>query len=202
MQMYIFEFNHTLDHKDLVNIWQGVMPKISKQAEKQVSSITHFLTNNELLLGREINDNVRWMVFKVKQRANYNFMEMRRKSTYGGFYKYSQEQEQFINELDTGTGPYSYNWPYDFFSLVELAKIDVGVQIGGTVPITPADITVEPVQQGEDPPKKKDPDLAKDKGLSPANVKKAYIQQGDKDSGQTQEEIEQEFNELGNDPIF
>ena len=42
---------------------------------------------------------------------------------------------------------YSYNWPYDFFSLVELAKIDTGVQIGGEVPITPPDITVEPIDQ-------------------------------------------------------
>ena len=39
---------------------------------------------------------------------------------------------------------YSYNWPYDFFSLVELAKIDVGVQLGGEVPVTPPDMTISP----------------------------------------------------------
>ncbi len=134
MQMYIFEFNHTLDQQDLTDIWQGVMPKISLKAEKQSSSITHFLTNNELMLGKDITKEIRWMVFKVKQRATHFYQETLDKSV--GTDRFKE---------DESSTAYNYNWPYDFFSLVELAKIDTGLQIGGEVPVTPPDITTAPV---------------------------------------------------------
>jgi len=191
-QMYIFEFSHTLDKQDLADIWQGVMPKISVKAEKQTSKITHFLTNNELLLGKSITKEVRWMIFKVKQRAKYSYNNAISK-TLG--------MDKFVDgALEETT--YSYNWPYDFFSLVELAKIDAGVQIGGNVPITPPDITVDPAPEINDPPKKKDPDLAKDQSFSPADVKKVFLNTGDIDRGQTDKEVENKINDIGNEPIL
>ena len=109
--------------------------------------------------------------------------------------------DKFVDgALDETT--YSYNWPYDFFSLVELAKIDAGVQIGGNVPITPPDITVDPAPEINDAPKKKDPDLAKDQSFSPADVKKVYLNTGDVDKGQSEEQIQNKMNDIGNEPIL
>jgi hypothetical protein len=203
MHMYIFEFNHILDKEDLINIWQGMMPKIAQKAEKQVSSITHFLTNNELLLGTRITKDIRWMVFKVKKKAAYNFNEMRRRSVYGESYKYDTDADFILENQDTGTGPYSYNWPYDFFSLVELAKIDTGVQIGGGIPITPPDITIDPAPEINDPPKKKDPDLAKDNSMSPSDAKEIFLDPGNVDTaGQTDQEQDAKMHDIGTDPII
>ena len=39
--MYIFEFNHKLDQQDLADIWQGLMPKISVNAQKDEITIEH-----------------------------------------------------------------------------------------------------------------------------------------------------------------
>jgi hypothetical protein len=150
-QMYIFEFNHILNKQDLSDIWQGVMPKISRIAEEQTSTITHFLTNNELLLGEKITSDLRWMVFKVKQRAHYNYDQLIENTV---------DSPRQAPNIPVGSlaEHYSYNWPYDFFSLVELAKIDTAVQLGGEVPITPPDI-FEPA----DIPEKKSP---KETGIS------------------------------------
>ena len=49
------------------------------------------------------------MVFKVKQRAKTNYFE------------------QIGSEKKVDIPEYSYNWPYDFFSMVELASIDAEV---------------------------------------------------------------------------
>ena len=149
-QMYIFEFNHILDKQDLADIWQGVMPKISTKAEKQTTEISHFLTNNELLLGRDVTREIRWMVFKVKQKAENSYQKLLAKS---------KGTDKFTDN-NFGEQTYSYNWPYDFFSLVELAKIETSVQIGGNKPVTPPDIE-KPVLQNEieETPKKGGPPL-------------------------------------------
>jgi len=148
--MYIFDFTHTFDKQDLADIWQGVMPKIAMTAEKQTSTISHFLTNNELLNGTKITPDLRWMVFKVKQKAE---------KSYYGVTLSTTDDDRFKFDFDVGstntnltTPKYSYNWPYDFCSLVELAKINTSVQLGGNVPITPPDIASDfaptPLQPG------------------------------------------------------
>ena len=71
-------------------------------------------------VGNEIPDRVRWMVFKVKQRAEINY------------FKKIVEREDELAEASVDVGGanlnISYNWPYDFFSLVELAKIESEVK--------------------------------------------------------------------------
>jgi len=129
--MYIFEFSHTLKKQDLANIWQNLYPEIGRTFETAESSISHELLAHELLgggaklnpegtldvnaIGNEIPDRVRWMVFKVKQRANidYNLKIIGR----GDANLFQEDQAEI-----------SYNWPYDFFSLVELAKIETEVK--------------------------------------------------------------------------
>jgi len=137
--MYIFEFNHTLSQDDLSDIWQGLPPKIGTSFEIAEDSISHPLLANQLLgsgegtdksrIGAELNEEIRWMVFKVKKRAKTNYFDkiVGKKSGYGqaaaaaGFTTNAESessQEEFI----------SYNWPYDFFSLVELVKIDAEIE--------------------------------------------------------------------------
>ena len=134
--MYIFEFSHTLKKQDLANIWQNLYPEIGQTFETAESSISHELLAHELLgggaklnpegtldvnaVGNEIPDRVRWMVFKVKQRAEINYYK-----------KIIGRQDDLPEASVSSEGvnvQVSYNWPYDFFSLVELAKIETEVK--------------------------------------------------------------------------
>ena len=69
--MYMFEFEYKLDKDDLSYIWQNLAPRHYKKMEFQVQSTAHALLNTELLEEDNIMDNesLRWMVFKVKQKA-------------------------------------------------------------------------------------------------------------------------------------
>jgi hypothetical protein len=134
--MYIFEFSHTFKKQDLANMWQNLYPEIGQTFETQTSTLTHELLAHELLgggakttpegtldvnaVGNEIPDRVRWMVFKVKQRAKINYYE-----------KIIGRSDKLSEATVSSQGvsvQISYNWPYDFFSLVELAKIESEVK--------------------------------------------------------------------------
>tara|TARA_X000001388_G_scaffold77567_1_gene79078 strand:+ start:1998 stop:6254 length:4257 start_codon:yes stop_codon:yes gene_type:complete len=136
--MYIFEFSHTLDQDDIKDIWQNLPPKIAESFEESQSTIEHPLFAKQFLstfdaeeignppTGGVLNEKIRWMVFKVKQRASKQYAaqdvtqrisrsESKRNRLFPN--KAAQKAEAIENLL-------SYNWPYDFFSLVELVKID------------------------------------------------------------------------------
>ena len=120
---YVFEFTHTLDQDDLSNIWQNLMPKISQKAEEQEVSVSHGLGKNEFFAGKELPAETQWMVFKIKRRADYNYFAKTADSS---------DDSRFAFQFEAGgekkTPDYSYNWPYDFFSLVELASIDAEIE--------------------------------------------------------------------------
>ena len=68
------------------------------------------------------------MVFKVKQRARNNYAAVTKTSERAsGFNKDTEEDLKSKGIYIAGDQElkYSYNWPYDFFSLVELAKVNV-----------------------------------------------------------------------------
>ena len=132
--MYIFEFSQTLSKQDLADIWQGLYPSITSKFEAVRSEISHPLLAQELLgggatvlqqpggkvldtsdKGTPLPSKIRWMVFKVKQRATTNYW----RSVIG-------TEGDKLQEVPRNT----FNWPYDFFSLVELAKLDAEVAIG------------------------------------------------------------------------
>jgi hypothetical protein len=124
--MYIFEFEHTFDQKDLSDMWQNLPPDSLlsvKEPRETVATISHPLLAQELLSVDMANE-TQWLVFKVKQKASKNYFE---KTADAG------DDEKFKFKFDgsseaSGEIPdYSYNWPYDFFSMVELAKIGVDV---------------------------------------------------------------------------
>ena len=125
--MYIMEFEHTLSDQDLRDIWQGLMPKISTTAEVDNSSITHGMKPYEFFGGKKLppSHEIRWMVFKVKKKAHINYWSMTPSTTNdAGFTGNPQD----INPVGL---QYSYNWPYDYFSLVELAQVETVSKFSG-----------------------------------------------------------------------
>jgi hypothetical protein len=120
--MYFFEFTQTLGKQDLADIWQGVKPEIANNAVRQEEQIIHDLGPSEFFEGNEIPSDIRWMVFKVKKKASADYFEMA---------KDSREDSRFKFDFKVGKKKpeYSYNYPYDFFSLIEMAKIESGIEI-------------------------------------------------------------------------
>jgi len=125
--MYIIEFNHILDKEDLLDMWQGLMPKISRIAEKDSVTLSHDLTENEFFHGKTLPKDIRWKVFKVKKRANTNYYKLTADSKDDQRFKFS-----FIS--GDRRPEYSYNWPYDYFSLVEMINIDASLKISDETP--------------------------------------------------------------------
>ena len=139
--MYIFEFKHTLSRQDLADIWQGLYPECTEKMETAESSLSHQLLAHELLGGgaviKQTSDNqilsinergtplpekIRWMVFKVKQKAETNY--------YNNIVGRDEKLPQVAVGPQGENVDVSYNWPYDYFSLVELAKMEAEVTLG------------------------------------------------------------------------
>lgn len=118
--MYIFEFKHVLSQQDLSDIWQGLMPKIATTAELDEVELEHPSGKFEFFHGREIPPNLRWMVFKIKKKAEKNYFKVTADST---------DDDRFIFDFQIGRKEpeYSFNWPYDYFSLVEFAKVELSL---------------------------------------------------------------------------
>ena len=132
LAMYIFEFRKTINRQDLTDLWQGVRSENMKKVAFEQREISHFLTENSLLgaLKQESPDmtalrDVKWRVFKVKYRGNFNYNnKMRRDMVELGFIPSDVQSQNEFEKLKFG-----YNWPYDFFSLAENVKIKVDVEL-------------------------------------------------------------------------
>jgi len=59
------------------------------------------------------------MVFKVKKRAKYDYYQLTDKSIDNNKFSSNLNRAEYKN--------YSYNWPHDFFSLIELVNIDATI---------------------------------------------------------------------------
>mgnify|MGYP003644881416 FL=1 len=126
--MYVFEFEYDLDQDDLNYIWQNLAPRGHKVIKSAEATISHQLLTTELmgyaasLHDQPIQDRLQWMVFKVKQKAKTNY--------FNKLSLYNPEQDEEITSPLAGedASDYSYNWPYDFFSFVEMVKIEASVE--------------------------------------------------------------------------
>lgn len=143
--MYIFQFNAELNRQDLANIWQNLSPSSAKSGaevrpgsvdnpilngvRQDVQYVTNFLTKKNLPFSQRkafFENDVRWLIFKVKQRAEIDLSQIKIKSFPG------LQNNLSIDQARTSIKPsdylsdkhYSYNWPYDYFSLVELIKLE------------------------------------------------------------------------------
>jgi len=114
--MYILPFDTILDRGDLQDIWQGVLPNVGITPQKRKSAISHDLgADDPFYRGKDIPTDVRWMVFRVKQKAHGDYSEI--------------TETTLDNSSLLSSDEYTYNWPYDFCSLVELGKIQTSFKI-------------------------------------------------------------------------
>ena len=62
------------------------------------------------------------MVFKVKKKAEKSYFNATANA---------QDDSRFTFKFDVGQKEpeYNYNWPYDFFSLVELAQVETNITL-------------------------------------------------------------------------
>ena len=132
--MYIFEFEHEFDQNDLSYIWQNLKPLKADTVETAQATISHNLLTDELMgytadiAGNPLQEQLRWMVFKVKQRSGYNYYD-----------KLSDKDKRYSFDFTIGGAStdqdlfesYSYNWPYDYFSMIESVKLEAEVEFSG-----------------------------------------------------------------------
>jgi len=110
-----FEFTETFSSKDLQNMWQNLPPESNQKMRRQSSTIniSDFFTDR--IFGRT---DIQWLVFKVKQRATKDYDILSKRGL-------TRDIPLVPSSIKS---PYSFNWPYDYFSLVELLKIDENVE--------------------------------------------------------------------------
>jgi len=125
--MYVFEFSRQIGQQDIADMWQNLPPSIHETFEQKVSIIEHKLLRDQMLNkeNRKLRKDLRWLVFKVKKRAETDYSRFTKKG--------------LVSDLETipsniGNAKYSYNWPYDYFSLVELVKIDEAIEYDSQLP--------------------------------------------------------------------
>ena len=82
---------------------------------------------DESAKGKEFNSRVRWMVFKVKRKAKNNYKAKILEKTGTTAKEISRDREAQIDSSGAQR-TISYNWPHDYYSLVELIKIDAAVE--------------------------------------------------------------------------
>jgi len=136
--MYIFEFEYEFDKDDLNYIWQNLAPRSHKKFSTAEATISHQLFANELmgyanqLSNVTMKDKLQWMVFKVKQKAKTNYFDkvVMTNPEQEGLIRSPNRSESRANLTTKEFDPdYSYNWPYDYFSFVEMIKLEAEVEI-------------------------------------------------------------------------
>ena len=123
--MYFFEFKYEFDKDDLSYIWQNLAPRDYKKITFQEASVAHDLMRNELLEEQDLidNPNLRWMVFKVKQKAKKDYYDLIPPQIKAA------RPATALDKIETDKDDeyLQFNWPYDYLSFVELVKLEADV---------------------------------------------------------------------------
>ena len=152
--MYIFDFSVSLNKEDIARIWQNVTPDFglndfgSTNGSRQILSsrvVEHDLYDADDLLnpipdmyplpGEDdrygvrnwtggFHEDLQWMVFKVKQKAESNYFRKKELD------KLPDGHPEKIISVENDIFRYGFNWPYDYFSLVELVNLKSSVSFG------------------------------------------------------------------------
>jgi len=122
--MYFFEFNQTLDQDDLTDIWQGTMPKAALKVEKDEVTIEHQVDPYEFfgnIQDQALIGQMKFFTFKVKKKAKQNYYEITKDATDDSRFRFTFSSDPQATAVPPQG---SYNWPYDYFSLVEGIDIE------------------------------------------------------------------------------
>ena len=131
---YGFEFTKELTKQNLADLWQNIMFEATNNHELGCESSNTVISDETTVTRQEASctvedeelirdifncsDNLKWLVFKVKKRAAKDYTRFIKKGLAADDTSIPSNNES----------KYSYNWPYDYFSLVELVKIDATAQ--------------------------------------------------------------------------
>ncbi len=165
---YIFQFHTEFTKHDLASMWQNLYPNSAKSAATtqhsnpfsklplgaphDVEYISNYLDTSgvEMFKTRRSNyesvddffqNEVRWLVFKAKQRAIGEYQKVVLDSMTDGVPRdihtiNNSSIKSMFSDLQIkkirGESVPSSNWPYDFFSLVELGKLETKVDFHDT----------------------------------------------------------------------
>ena len=113
---------------------------ILEQQTGQLGGFMHESTSVWMKNSQDFYKNLKFMVFKVKERANKDYERYRKKQIArklenaalqgaGNENKIDFDKEQIIDSNTKNSEIFGYNWPYDDFSLVESVKIDIDITV-------------------------------------------------------------------------
>ncbi len=119
--MYVCEFGTTLEKSDLLDIWQNFASDKFYDSESEKKIIEHGWDKYELFHGTDLPENTQFAVFKVKKRAKWNYNSVKPNYNPDEEFAFSLLNDQGVWE--SRRVDYNFNWPYDFFSLVEFGKV-------------------------------------------------------------------------------
>lgn len=119
---YIAEFSQNLDRTDLMQIWQNCYPTSLKNLNSlsqtiQNIDISHNFGNLEFYENKKLQPDLKFLMFKVKKKANSNYFSLTKDSSDDSLFNV------LYGNSSTNSTEISYNWPYDFCSLVEYANV-------------------------------------------------------------------------------
>ena len=123
--MYIFEVSENLNQEDLSKWWQGVLPSVGTKVSMEKFNISHNIAEGEIISPSVLNNDLfngklpkemRFKVFKAKYKRNFLYEQIKNKS---------------INGTEPINSIFGFNYPHDFYSLIEMAKVDLGLEYDG-----------------------------------------------------------------------
>ncbi len=129
MAMYIFDFDVTLSQTDLSKIWQNTAPESTFKFVDQEKTVEHDLTQfagDEFGLIGDIKQNIQWLVFKVKQKAGWNYFAKTADTNDDIKFNFKNGNKNSVKEFEPEI---SYNWPYDFCSIIESGRLEAEIKM-------------------------------------------------------------------------
>tara|TARA_Y100001938_G_scaffold33630_2_gene46172 strand:+ start:57340 stop:63942 length:6603 start_codon:yes stop_codon:yes gene_type:complete len=123
--MYIIDISHNLEQQELADIWQGLMCKSMQEISKEENEITHEFTKHDFFYQKELPDDMKFFVFKIKQKAKQNYYDIVKETSSDKRFRFDfsgDNEKEIVPE-------YNYNWPYDYCSLVENASVSVELEL-------------------------------------------------------------------------
>jgi len=142
--MYIFEFKKKLNKKDIGDIWQNLPPDslhASKHVQEAEVTVSHsmlagdFYGIDENHVYNEMKAETEWLVFKIKQKAQYNYYKKTLDGQDDDNFQFNFKAEKGSSASKVSSLPYSYNWPYDYFTMLELIQIEAEATIAPGTPL-------------------------------------------------------------------
>jgi hypothetical protein len=109
--VYLLEHTVALSRQDLADIWQGIMPDIAATMKTSVSAIDHYMP------GTFSYDSVFGVIADNLPDEQKDFLQRKKAEYTKGLY---------VSD-DLGVAGNTYNWPYDYCSLVEMGKLSINV---------------------------------------------------------------------------